>query len=109
MQTIRTLIWILITVVLVAFIAMNWGEKVPLNLWPLEASYIYVTWPIGLIAFIFFLLGLVPMWLVYRASRWRLERRITSLEHSVRLTTIPPAPAPASQLDTSGHAPDPLV
>jgi uncharacterized integral membrane protein len=101
-QVIRTLTWIVITVMLVAFIAMNW-ERAPVNIWPLESSYLYFQWPVGVIALVFFLLGLVPMWLIHRATRWRLERRVSSLEHSVRATSAAPplaslSPAPASPL-----------
>ena len=40
MQIIRTLMWIAITIVLVAFIAMNW-ERAPVNIWPLQSGYLY--------------------------------------------------------------------
>ncbi len=35
-----------------------------------------------------FLLGFIPLWLYYRTLRWRLKRRIASLEAQ---TAIPPA------------------
>ena len=85
MQIIRTLIWVTITATLVAFIAMNW-ESAPVNIWPLEEGYLYFRWPVGVIALVFFLLGLLPMWLLHRAGRWRWQRRLNSLENSVRAT-----------------------
>jgi uncharacterized integral membrane protein len=94
-QIIRTLIWIVITAVLVAFIAMNW-ERAPVHIWPLENTYLQFDWPVGIIALVFFLLGLVPMWLVHRAGRWRWQRRIAALENSVLATSTASAPAAAS-------------
>ena len=93
MQLVRTLIWIVVTIILVAFVAMNW-EKAPVNFWPLEDTYLHFEWPIGFIALVFFVLGVLPMWLVLRATRWRLERRIQSLESSLRAAAaVSPPPA----------------
>jgi uncharacterized integral membrane protein len=86
MQVIRTLVWVMITAILVAFIAMNW-ESAPVNFWPLEASYLHFEWPVGVIALFFFLLGFLPAYLLHRASRWRLGRRIASLENSLHATS----------------------
>ena len=93
MQPLRTIVWVVITAILVAFIAMNW-DKAPVNIWPLEEDYLHFEWPVGFIALVFFLLGLVPMWLFHRAARWRLTRRIAALETSLRAAAAaPPAPA----------------
>ena len=85
MQVMRTVVWALISAVLVAFIAMNWNEAA-VNLWPIEgeSKYLHFEWPVGVIALIFFLLGFLPMWLLNRAQVWRLRRRIGSLENSLR-------------------------
>ena len=101
MQIVRTAVWIVITAILVAFIAMNW-EKAPVNIWPLDnGSYLHFEWPVGVIAMVFFVLGLGPMWLLRRADRWRLNRRINSLENSVRATAISPPLATSTQLETA--------
>jgi uncharacterized integral membrane protein len=92
-QIIRTLIWIAITAVLVAFIVMNL-HKAPVNIWPLENTYLQFTWPVGVIALVSYLLGFLPMWLYHLARRWRWQRRIASLEHAVRATVPPPPPSP---------------
>ena len=102
MQVIRTIVWVVITAILVAFIAMNW-ERAPVNFWPLQDDYLKFDWPVGIIALFFYLLGLVPMWLFHRAGRWRLHRKITALENSVRVaaTIAPVVPEPdASQTET---------
>ena len=103
MNIIRTLVWIAITALLVAFIAMNWN-KAPVNFWPIDAGsdhggYLHFDWPVGFIALVFFALGLLPMWLLHRAQRWRLTRRIATLENSLAQTLGVPA-QPVSTLVT---------
>jgi uncharacterized integral membrane protein len=89
MQIIRTILWVLVTAVLVAFIAMNWS-KVPVNIWPMDdGNYLHFEWPVGVIALVFFILGALPMWVVHRAGRWRLKRRIHSLENTVLASSAP--------------------
>jgi putative membrane protein len=102
MQIIRTVIWIAITALLVMFIAMNW-ERAPVNFWPLETGYLHFEWPVGVIALVFFLLGLLPMWLLHRAGKWRLNRRISMLESNVRTAAAAPPPplATTTQLDAA--------
>jgi hypothetical protein len=102
-QIIRTLIWIMVTAISVAFMVLNWGEKAQVIIWPLESSYLQFDWPVGFIALVFFLIGFVPMYLFHRANRWRWQRRISALEHSVRATAIPPPVATSSQLEAQEH------
>ncbi|MEO6092786.1 MAG: LapA family protein [Novosphingobium sp.] len=103
MQLIRTLVWIVITAILVGFIAMNW-TRAPVNFWPLQSGYLHFEWPVGVIALIFFLLGLAPMYLLHRAQGWRLKRRISSLENTVRATSIAPPIATSTQFETERTA-----
>lgn len=95
MQVIRTIAWVVLTAVLVAFVAMNWTH-VPVNFWPLQdGNYFHFEWPVGLVALLFFVLGMLPVWAYLRAVRWRLNRRIASLENSLRATSLaslPPSP-----------------
>lgn len=104
MQIVRTLVWIMITAVLVAFIAMNW-ERAPVNIWPMGDGYLFFEWPVGVIALVFFLLGLVPMWLFHRAGRWRLNRRISSLENSVRASSVVAQPPMAPAIPVTPETP----
>ena len=99
MQIVRTAVWIVVTAVLVAFIAMNW-ERAPVNIWPLETGYLHFEWPVGVIALVFFALGLGPMYLLHRAGQWRAQRRIASLENSVKATALGPPATPATAADT---------
>ncbi len=104
MQIIRTIVWIAITAALVAFVAMNW-EQAPVNFWPLEnGAYLHLQWPVGVIAIFFFALGALPMWLLSKAGRWRMGRRMAALENSVRAGT-PVSPPVAGDAELSHGGP----
>ncbi|MDL2353204.1 MAG: LapA family protein, partial [Pseudomonadota bacterium] len=88
MQAIRTITWVVVTIVLVGFVAINW-TPVPINFWPLaDGKYFGFTWPVGFIALLAFLLGMLPMWLLHKTAAWRLRRRIGTLENSVRAASV---------------------
>ena len=108
MQIIRTVTWIVITALLVAFMAMNW-HRAPINIWPLDTGYLYFEWPVGIIALLFFALGLVPMWLLHKAGHWRLNRRIHALENSVKANTAAPPIATTSQLEAHSAQEEPTA
>jgi len=93
MRTVRTIFWVLITALLVAFIAMNWHNS-DVNIWPQEGGYLHFSWPVGIIAFVFFLLGLTPMWLLHRISRWSMRRKLDSAERALASVkpSYPPPP-----------------
>ena len=84
MQIVRTIFWIVLVAAIAAFVGYNWGEKVPVKFWPLNDAPAVLDWPVGFIALFFFALGFVPTWLVGRANRWRLQRRIKSLEKAIK-------------------------
>ncbi len=87
MQAIRTIFWVLMAIVFVSFVAINW-ETVPVNIWPITGgNYLHFEWPVGFVALISLLLGFAPMWLLNRARVWHLNRRIASLENSLRAAT----------------------
>ena len=52
-----------------------------------------------------FLIGLLPMWLLHKGARWRLNRRIANLENTVRATTAtqPAAVGTTTQLDAAAQ------
>ena len=97
MQIVRTIIWVVLLVVFVAFTALNWNKALSVHIWP------DIVWDTRLpeVVVVSFLLGLIPMWLIHRGSKWRLQRRVSNLEVAARnaaVVTPPPAPmaAPAS-------------
>lgn len=109
MQMIRTIVWMLVSGVLVAFIAMNWSSA-PVNFWPMDLGYLHFDWPVGVIALVFFLLGLLPTWLLAKVAGWRLRRRIGTLEDTVRSVTATPFnPAPPADAAPSGNDEPPFV
>jgi len=97
MQIIRTLVWVLILVMLLVFTAFNW-RPVEVTIW----TNTVLETKIPALAIAAFLLGLVPMWLIHRGTKWRLERRIAALESAARVgsrsraPTQPDAVAPAA-------------
>jgi uncharacterized integral membrane protein len=93
MQALRTIGWVAITIILVAFIAINWTPT-RVNIWPQEQGYLYFEWPVGVVALVAYALGFLPIWLYHRTARWRYNRRINVLESSVRAASTPP-PSPS--------------
>jgi uncharacterized integral membrane protein len=87
MQFIKTLFWVLLAVLLVAFSYNNW-VSVTVFIW--EGTLLDTKLPVLVIGS--FILGFLPMWLVYRTSRWRMNRRIDSLESRTKLV-VPQAAA----------------
>lgn len=84
MTFLRTLAWILLTVVVVVFSLRNW-QPVTINLF--AGLLADVKLPVLLL--IAFLLGFLPLYLYYRAVRWRLRKRLVALEASAAV----PAPS----------------
>ncbi len=90
MQFLRTLIWVLIAGIVVAFSFNNWAP-VPVKLWGGLVADINLP----LLMAIMFLLGFLPLWLVHVGTRWRLKSRIASSERTVtELRAVQTAPVP---------------
>ena len=106
MQFLRTLFWVVLAVVGVIFAIAN-RRIVEVYLW----SDIVVDMPLWLVALISFLVGLVPMLVLHRATRWSLRRRLDSANRALgdvravdaspgtpmlgdhpSITAVPPAP-----------------
>ena len=103
MQIIRTIFWALLTGLLVAFIFMN-QTLAHVRILPIDTTYLVFDWPVGVIALVFYLLGITPTLLLAKATQWRLKRRIASLENAMRLM----APATPATPDTAeDHADTP--
>ena len=78
MQFLRTLFWVVIAVAAVVFATRNWNT-VTINLWGgLQAD---VKLPV--LVFGAFLVGLLPPWILHRATRWSLRRRLESTERAL--------------------------
>lgn len=87
MQFLRTLFWVLVAVLVALFASRNWFD-VTLNLWGDIQADIKVPVLLALV----FLLGFLPLFLIYRARAWSLRRRLAVLEQ-------PPVRSTAAALD----------
>ena len=96
MQVVRTIVWVLLLIVLLLFSLNNWNP-VEVKIWE---GLILVT-KLPALVLVAFLLGLLPMWLLSKAGKWRLTRRINALENSVRANTPSPPVATATQLEAA--------
>ncbi|MEO9468982.1 hypothetical protein [Parasphingorhabdus sp.] len=92
MQFIKTLFWVILAVILVVFAVNNWSPTSVL-IW--QDVRIDTKLPVLVIGA--FLLGFFPLWIVHRTARWRMTRRIKTLEAAARPAPSPsPAPAPTA-------------
>ena len=96
MQVVRTIVWVLLLIVLLLFSLNNWNP-VDVKIW--EGLILQTKLPA--LVLVAFLLGLLPMWLLSKAGKWRLTRRINALENSVRANTPSPPVATATQLEAA--------
>ncbi len=95
MQIVRTVLWVVILVLLLAFSYFNW-RPVEVQIW----DNLVLETKVPALVVISFLIGLVPMWLIHRGSKWRLQRRIAALETAARtqaITPVTPAPSPVAE------------
>ncbi|KPP95037.1 LapA family protein [Erythrobacter sp. HL-111] len=83
MQIVRTIVWVLIVIAVLAFSLFNW-EPVEITLW----DNLVLETKVPALVIIAFLLGLVPMWLYHRSVKWSLRRRIRSLENSLKSNAL---------------------
>ncbi len=103
MQFLRTAFWVVIAVALAFFCMANY-VPVTVRLW--GDLVMETKLPVLLIGA--FLLGALPFWIMARATRWRLKRRLSNTERA--LAAMATAPAPAGMTAASAPvpaAPDP--
>jgi putative membrane protein len=97
-QLVRGFTWAVVALVTIGFVAINW-HTAQINIWPMDAGFLHLQWPLGMVMLVSFLLGMTPMWLLSLARRWRLKRRIANLENALLATT--PTPPMASQAEAA--------
>ena len=86
MQFLRTLFWVVIAVVAVIFAFNNWTQ-VTISLW----GGLRVDAKLPILLLVAFLIGLLPLFIVHRATRWTLKRRLDNAERSLAELRTPPA------------------
>lgn len=99
MQFLKTAFWVVLAVLIALFSYANW-KPAEINLW----SDLQIVTPLPVVVIVAFLAGVVPMWVLHKATRWSMRRRLDSAERalaSVKPAYPPPPPPP------SGSAPNP--
>jgi len=100
----RTIIWVLLTAVLVIFAMANW-IPVTVTIWP--GQVLDTKLPVLILGS--FLIGMLPMWIALRTSRWSLKRRLDGSERQLAdmraLANRPIEPAPAAVSSTNNPPP----
>jgi lipopolysaccharide assembly protein A len=102
MKIVRTVVWVLLLVGLLIFAVNNWNP-VEVKIW----EGLVLETKIPALVVIAFLVGLVPMWLLHRATRWNFDRRVASLESAARASALMPA-APAATTPPPEPTPAPV-
>ena len=83
MRIVKTIIWSVVLIALLLFSISNW-TTVEVKIW--EGLVLQTKLPALVI--IAFFLGLVPMWLLSKAGRWRMSRRISALESAAQSAAL---------------------
>ena len=90
MKVVRTIVWIVMLIAFVAFTVANWEPRIDVKIW----QGLLIGTRLPAVVLLAFLIGLVPMWLLHRATRWNYDRRIASLENAARAAAMAPAAPP---------------
>lgn len=102
MQIVRTIVWILILLALLTFSFFNW-QPVEVTLW----DNLVLETKVPALVIVAFLLGLVPTWLYHRSVKWSLNRRIRSLENSLKSSALSQRHEPQTTSDEAVPAAPP--
>jgi len=89
MQFLKTALWVVLAVALALFCKANW-TSVQVKLWGDMVADAKL--PILVVGA--FLLGAVPFWIIARATRWRLRKRLESTERALASAIAAPAVPP---------------
>ena len=103
MQIVRTIAWVALFAVLLIFTIGNWDQRVVVRIWE------GIVWETRLpaVVIVSFLLGLLPVWALHRATKWRMQRRIRTVENAARNVALS-APTPPLHPDPDPPAGEPV-
>lgn len=85
MQAFRTLFWVVTAVIIVLFAMWNWSP-VSVKIWPSiggNSQGLRLDTFLPLVIIGAYLLGAIPVWLLHRASKWSLTRRVENAEREL--------------------------
>jgi lipopolysaccharide assembly protein A len=104
MNFLKTAFWVILAVAIALFTKANWvvpptySGYIPVKLW----GDIIIETRLPILIVMAFLLGLLPMWIIARASRWSLRRKLDSAERALASTLTPASSNTASTPPESG-------
>ncbi len=101
MQIVRTILWVLLFAGLMFFSFFNWNE-VEVQIW----TNMVLETKVPALVIVSFLLGMVPTWLLHRGTKWRLTKRIKTLEAAARIPQVAPVSPPPEE---TAETPEPLT
>ena len=104
MQFLKTLFWVVLAVVMVLFARDNW-HVVPVNLWAGLVADI----KLPVLVLIAWLIGFLPVFIIYRARIWSLKRRLDTQNPSNAGPGVVPNPVPTPVRRTSSPTETPLA
>jgi lipopolysaccharide assembly protein A len=81
MQFLRTIFWVALAVIFVIFAVYN-GQRTEIRAW----DAFVVEAPLWLIVLGSFLIGLLPVLVLHRATRWNLNRKLDSANRNLAET-----------------------
>jgi lipopolysaccharide assembly protein A len=97
MQFLRTALWVVLAVALALFCKANW-VSVSVKLWgDMVADTRLPVLVVGA-----FLLGAVPFWIMARATRWRMKRKLDATERALASATAASVPPPQPVIGMPG-------
>lgn len=99
MQFLRTAFWVILAVAIALFCKAN-NRPMEVKIWGDIVWETRIWFPIVLA----FLLGALPLWLIGRATKWRLRRKLDSVEKALVAATLPVVPPPAPILTPADPA-----
>jgi uncharacterized integral membrane protein len=114
-KIVRTILWVLAALGFLIFAIYNW-TPVELTLW----QNLVMETKLPVLALLAFALGFVPLWAYHQSVKWGLNRRIRSLENSLKHTALArhhePQSTPVAAVDSPvekpvtkpAETPDPL-
>jgi lipopolysaccharide assembly protein A len=95
MKFLRTLFWVTMLIVIALFSVRNWDTYVPVRLW--DDPIFWFRLPVLALGAI--LVGFLPYYLIHKATRWSMGRKLERTERQlaeVRSVPVPvTAPAPS--------------
>lgn len=83
MKVLRTIFWVLAAIAFLIFAIYNW-QPVELRLW----QNLVLETKVPVLALLAFAAGFLPMWAVHRSVIWSMNRRLRTLENSLKNTAM---------------------